>query len=113
MIAVKFLLGLIVLVFLVTFAVQNMEPQITIRYFGYDLGPLPFFFSLLAAAVLGMVIAAAYSVIEQLKLSSTVRQQKRRIQAIEKELLDYQQRPPEPLKELDSDETMPMPTGGP
>ena len=111
MAALRFLLGLVVLVFLVTFAIQNMEPQVTISYyFDYSIGPVPFFFALLAAAVLGMVIAAAYSMVEQVKLSSALRRQKKQIQSLEKELFQYQQRPPEPLKEHDPDETAPMPT---
>jgi hypothetical protein len=90
-----------------------MEPQVTISYyFGYELGPIPFFFALLAAAVLGMVVAAGYSMVEQIRLSSALRRQRRRIQSLEKELWEYQQRPPEPLKERDADETTPMPAGG-
>lgn len=109
MAAVRFLLGLVVLVFLVTFALQNMTPQVTISYyFGYSVGPVPFFFALLAAAVLGMVVAAAYSMVEQVRLSSALRRQKKQIQALENELVQYQQRPPEPLKEHDPDETLPV-----
>ena len=114
MAAVKFLLGLLILVFMVTFAIQNMEPQVTISYyFGYSIGPVPFFFALLAAAVLGMIIAAAYSAVEQVKLSSALRRQKKQIQSLEKELVQYQQRPPEPLTEPDSDETAPTTTEEP
>lgn len=114
MAAVKFLLGLVILVFMVTFAIQNMEPQVTISYyFGYSIGPVPFFFALLAAAVLGMIVAAAYSVVEQVKLSSALRRQKKQIQSLEKELFEYHQRPPEPLKEIDPDETAPVTTKEP
>ena len=110
MAALKFLLGLVILVFLVTFALQNMEPQVTINYyFDYSIGPLPLFFALLAAAVLGMVVSAAYSMVEQVRLSSALRRQKKQIQSLEKELFQYQQRPPEPLKEHDPDETAPVP----
>lgn len=105
MFAVRFILGLVILLFLVTFAVKNMEPQITIQYyFGYNFGPMPFFFTLLAAGVLGMVVSAVFSVAEQIRLHTTIRRKRKRIEALEKELLEFKQKPPEPLLERDEEE---------
>jgi len=114
MFAVRFILGLVILVFLVTFAVKNMEPQITIRYyFGYSLGPMPFFFALLAAAVLGMVVSAIFSVAEQIRLHAAIRRKKKRIETLEKELLEFRQLPPEPLLEQDEEEPVVALEGAP
>lgn len=100
MVALKFLLGLIVLIFLVTFAVKNMEPQVTIDYyFGYSFGPVPFFFALLGSAVLGAIIAMFFALVEQLKLRSVVRRQNRQLASMEKEMMEFKQITPEPVPE--------------
>ncbi len=112
MVAVKFLVGLVALVFLVTFAVKNMEPQVTVDYyFGYSFGPLPFFFALLAAAVLGALITMLYSVVEYVKLTTTIRKQNRHIAGLEQEMMGYKQLPPEPPEESKIQEEPAEPEG--
>ncbi len=114
MVAVKFLVGLVVLVFLVTFAVKNMEPQVTVDYyFGYSFGPLPFFFALLAAAVLGALITMIYSVVEYVKLTTTIRKQNRHIATLEQEMIGYKQLSPELPEEPQIREEIAEPEGGP
>lgn len=105
MIALKFLAGLLLLIVLVIFSLQNMEPQVEIRYyFGKSLGPMPFSFAILAAAVVGSVVAALVTLIEQIKLRNEIRKQARRIRQQEEELLEYRRQPPEPLAEEGSEE---------
>ncbi|GMT42236.1 MAG: hypothetical protein IEMM0002_0647 [bacterium] len=100
MVAVRFILGFVILIFMVTFAVKNMEPEVTIRYyFDYSFGPIPFFFSLLAATVLGMVITAVFSIAEYIRFHTAIRRQRKHINSLEKDLLEFRRQPPEPLAE--------------
>lgn len=96
MVTLRFILGLVLLIFLVTFAMENMEPAVTLHYyFGYQLGPYPLFLALLTAAVAGMIIAMVFSVVEQFRLRAIIRRQKRQLAALKKEMQEYQQLLPE------------------
>jgi uncharacterized integral membrane protein len=96
----RFIIGLVVLVFLVTFALQNMEPQVTFHYyFGYQYGPMPFFFALLSAAVAGIIVAMLFSIFEQFRLRAIIRRQKKQMAALKKEVQEYQELMPEHLIE--------------
>lgn len=100
MTTVKFIIGLFVLIFLVTLGLQNMEPQVTVRYFfGYSLGPLPLFFALLSAAVAGVLLTMLFSIAEQIRLHSAIRKNRRRIAGLEAELAEYKQALPEKVIE--------------
>ncbi len=98
MVALKFLVGLLVLIVLVVFALQNLQPDVVIEYyFDKKIGPMPFSFALLGAAVLGSIIAALVTLCEQIKLRSVIRRQRKQIVRMEAELLEFKRIPPEPL----------------
>jgi len=98
MVTLRFIAGLAVLIFLVTFALENMEPAVTLRYyFGYQWGPYPLFLALLGAAVAGIIIAMVFSVFEQFRLRAIIRRQKRQLAALKNEVREYQQLIPEHL----------------
>jgi len=100
LVALKFLVGLLVLIVLVVFALQNLQPDVVIEYyFDKKIGPMPFSFALLGAAVLGSIIAALVTLCEQIKLRSVIRRQRKQIVRMEAELLEFKRRPPEPLPE--------------
>jgi len=100
LIALKFLAGLTVLIALVIFSLKNIDPQVSIiYYFGKSLGPMPFSFALLGSAVLGSVVAALFTLVEQIKLRGQIKKQNTKISMLEDELLELQSRPPEPLPE--------------
>ncbi|MBI3793632.1 MAG: LapA family protein [Nitrospinae bacterium] len=96
MVTLRFILGLAVLIFLVTFALLNMEPSVTLRYFfGYAFGPVPLFFALLSAGALGMMTAMVFSIFEQFRLRAVIRKQKRQVAALKRELQEYHDLMPE------------------
>jgi len=89
MIALKFLIGLIVLIFLVTFAVKNLEEVTLYYYFEYQLGPVPLFFVLLASLFLGAGMIWVIATLEQMRLRMTVRKQARQIKYYEQEIQNF------------------------
>ncbi len=96
----RFLVGLALLVLLVTFALQNMEPQVAFHYyFGVNYGPMPFFYALLTAAAVGMVVAMIFCTLEQFRLRAIIRRQKKQLASLKKEVLEYQELLPEHLIE--------------
>jgi len=96
MVTVRFIIGLMALIFFITFGLLNMEPSVTLRYyFGYTFGPLPLFFALLCAAAVGIVVAMVFSVFEQLRLRSIIRGLKREVVSLKLEIDDYRQSHPE------------------
>jgi uncharacterized integral membrane protein len=104
MVTLRFIIGLLVLVFLVTFALQNMEPSVTFHYyFGYKYGPMPFFFALLSSAVVGIIIAMLFSIFEQFRLRAIIRRQKKQLASLKKEVQEYQELLPEHLIEKNLD----------
>jgi uncharacterized integral membrane protein len=99
MVTFRFIIGLAVLVLLVTFALQNLEPSVTFQYFGFKYGPIPFFFALLASAVAGMMIAMIFSIFEQFRLRAIIRRQQRQATSMKKEIHEYELLMPEQLIE--------------
>lgn len=92
----RFLVGLAMLVFIVTFALQNMEPQVTLHYyFGAKYGPMPFFYALLTAAVVAAMVAMVFSVFEQFRLRAIIRRQKKQLALLKQEVREYQELLPE------------------
>lgn len=94
------MVGLALLVLLVTFALQNMEPQVAFHYyFGVNYGPMPFFYALLTAAATGMAVAMIFCTLEQFRLRAIIRRQKKQLAFLKKEVLEYQELLPEHLIE--------------
>lgn len=86
MVALKFLIGLVVLIFLVTLAVKNMEEVTLYYYFGYQFGPLPLFFALLGSFLLGSGIIWLVACLEQMKYRISIRKLNRRVRDLEEEI---------------------------
>ncbi len=100
MTAIRFMLGLAMLMFLVTLGLRNMDPQVTIQYyFGYHLGPMPFFFALLTAAAAGILFTMLFAVYEQLRLHGVIRGQRKQLAALERDIAEFKQLMPERLIE--------------
>lgn len=98
MTALRFMFGLAILMFLITVGLCNMEPQVTIHYyFGYNLGPMPFFFALLTAAAAGVLFTMFFSVFEQLRLHGVIRGQRKQLAALDRDLAEFKQLMPEQL----------------
>lgn len=100
MTAIRFMLGLAILIFIITLGLRNMEPQVTIQYyFGYSLGPMPFFFALITAAASGILLTMFFAVYEQLRLHGVIRRQRKQLAALERDMAEFKQLMPERLIE--------------
>ena len=100
MVVLKFLSGLAILIVLVLFSIQNMEPSVTITYYINKATPeIPFSFALLGAAAIGSVITALATLVEHFRLRSAIRRQAKHISEMEAELLEFRSQPPEPVNE--------------
>ena len=87
MAVVVFVLGALVGMATLLFALENMQP-VTLRYlFNWQTQPIPFSFVILAAVWVGFVIAGLFGVAGYLRIRRTVRQQQRTIAALQAELL--------------------------
>jgi len=104
-VALKFLFALAILIVLVLFALQNMEPDVIIKYYlDRTIGPMPFSFAVLGAAAIGSIITALVTLIEQIKLRHTIKKLNRHIRQQDEELLNFKKIPPEPIQDEIEDE---------
>lgn len=94
----KLIIGLIVLVILASFAVNNSEPVVLKYYYGYATPPVPLYVVLLAAVVMGAILAALFAIGERFHFLYEVRKRDRVIREMEKELVSLRNLPlAEPL----------------
>jgi uncharacterized integral membrane protein len=87
--AIKFILSILLLIVIASFAVQNMD-SVEINYYDLKLGlhtlELPLMVVLVIPLVLGFLIAWFIGIFDRFKLKSTIRQQNRSISSMEEEL---------------------------
>lgn len=110
MVALKFLISLFILIVLVVFALMNMEPSVTIKFYEeIKIGPIPLSFALLSAAAIGSIITALITLVEQVRLRYHLRKAGTRVTELEQELLEFRKQPPEPILEHEevSEEVVP------
>jgi uncharacterized integral membrane protein len=110
LVAVKFLVSLFILTVLVVFALMNMEPDVTVKFYEeINIGPVPLSFAILGAAALGSLITALITLVEQMRLRYQLRKERTRVEELELELLEFRKQPPEPIRdeEAGSEETAP------
>lgn len=94
----KFIFGLIVLVILASFAVQNSDPVVLKYYFGYQTPAVPLYVVLLAAVVVGAIFAALFSIGERFYFRHEINKRDRVIREMETELVSLRNLPlSEPL----------------
>jgi uncharacterized integral membrane protein len=95
---IKLILGLIVLIVLASFAVQNSQPIVLKYYFGYATPPVPLYVVVLAAVVVGACLAALFSLAERFYFLHEIRKRDRVIREMETELVSLRNLPlSEPL----------------
>ena len=99
--AIKFIVSIIILLVIASFAVKNMG---TVEFNYYDLKlqlhlvELPLMVVLVASLILGFLIAWFMGIFAQFKLKSTIRQQNRYISTIEEEIEGLKNTPQIPVK---------------
>jgi uncharacterized integral membrane protein len=82
-----FILGAVVGMAALLFALENMEP-VTLRYlFNWQTQPIPFSFVIMTAVGVGFVVASLFGMAAYLRIRRIVRQQQRRIAELQAELL--------------------------
>ncbi|MFQ5892991.1 MAG: lipopolysaccharide assembly LapA domain-containing protein [Nitrospinota bacterium] len=99
----KFVFGLIVLVILASFAAKNSEPVVLRYYYGYATPPVPLYVVLLAAVVVGAILAALFAIGERFYFLHELRKRNRTIREMEGELVSLRNLPlAEPLPASES-----------
>jgi len=87
--AIKFILSILLLIVIASFAVQNMG-AVEISYYDLKLGlhtlELPLMVVLVIPLILGFLLAWFMGMFDRFKLKSTIRQQNRSISSMEEEL---------------------------
>jgi uncharacterized integral membrane protein len=82
-----FVLGAVVGMAALLFALENMEP-VTLRYlFHWQTQPIPFSYVIMTAVGVGFVVAGLFGMAAYLRKRRTIRQQQRTIAQLQAELL--------------------------
>ena len=87
--AIKFIISILLLIVIASFAVKNME-SVELNYYDLQLElhaiELPLMIVLVFPLILGFLIAWLMGIFDRFKLKSTIRKQKRSISSLEEEL---------------------------
>ncbi len=92
MMAVKFVIGLLIAFFLVTFAAKNQQEVIVSYYLGYSFD-VKLWVAILASFAMGAVITFIAAGLSMLKQQSRIWSLNRKVLKVEKELDDLKQKP--------------------
>lgn len=99
--AIKFVLSILLLIVISSFAVKNMG-SVELSYYGLSLQihtiELPLMVVLVVSLVLGFLIAWFMGLLDRFKLKSTIRQQKQSISLMEEELENLKNTPQLPVQ---------------
>ncbi|MBI3013910.1 MAG: LapA family protein [Candidatus Tectomicrobia bacterium] len=90
---VKFMVFLLVLAIVASFAVKNGDDVILHYYFGLESVPMPLFLVIFGSLVLGALISLLFAVGEQLRLRYTIRSLERKMRRMEEELYSLRNLP--------------------
>ena len=75
----------------ITFAMENTQ-SLVLRYFGYETPPIDLYLLILVSILFGVIVAGIGFIIDQWSLKKVVRQKKREIESLEKELRTVQEK---------------------
>jgi uncharacterized integral membrane protein len=99
--AIKFILAIILLIVIASFAVQNMD-AVVISYYDFKFQlhtvELPLMVVVVMPLILGFLIAWFFGVLERFKLKSRIRTQNRSISSLEEELANLKNIPQLPVQ---------------
>lgn len=99
--AIKFVLSILLLIVIASFAVKNMG-SVELNYYDLQLQlntiELPLMVVLVVPLVLGFLIAWFMGLLDRFKLKSTIRKQKRSISSMEEELENLKNTPQLPVQ---------------
>jgi|GEM_PF-907275 uncharacterized integral membrane protein len=91
--SLKFILGLIIMILLVTFAVKNNTPTKLYYYFNLESPEVPLFLVILLGLFLGAVFVWIINLFERMKLKYIIKKKDKKIREIEKELVSLRNLP--------------------
>jgi uncharacterized membrane protein YciS (DUF1049 family) len=83
--AVLFILG-------ITFSTENTSSVVLRYYFGLESPPMPLFLLVLFTILLGIILAGAFFILDEVSLKRALWERERRIGLLESELKTYQER---------------------
>ena len=75
----------------ITFAMENTQ-SLVLHYFGYETPPINLYLLILISVLFGVIVAGIGFIIDQWSLKKVVRQKKREIESLEKELRAVQEK---------------------
>jgi len=90
---VKFMVFLLVLAIVASFAVKNGDDVVLYYYFGLESVPMPLFLVIFGSLVLGALISLLFAVGEQLRLRYTIRSLEKKMRRMEEELYSLRNLP--------------------
>jgi uncharacterized integral membrane protein len=93
--SLRFLFGLVVMIFLVTFAVTNNTPIKLYYYFNFQSPEIPLFLVVLASVFIGALFVWVLALFDRIRLKMSVGKKDKRIRELEKELVDLRNLPAE------------------
>ena len=88
--SLRFLIGLVFAMIVVSFGVKNMEP-VSISYFRIGTYTFPLFFIILAAFSVGFLVAWVGGLFDKIRLHRRVHANKQQVRSLEKEIEKVQQ----------------------
>lgn len=84
---IRLVILLMVIILYLTFVVYNMEDKVALKYvMGLSTDPLPVYLLLLAALMLGMVLATMFTIPAWIRMKMELRRQRRTIEEMEEDL---------------------------
>lgn len=99
--AIKFVLSILLLIVIASFAVKNMG-SVELNYYDFKFQlhtiELPLMVVLVVPLILGFLIAWFMGLLDRFKLKSTIRKQKRSISSMEEELENLKNTPQLPVQ---------------
>ena len=82
--ALLFILG-------ITFSTENTSSVVLRYYFGLESPPMPLFLLVLFAILLGIILAGAFFILDEISLKKALWERERRIALLENELKPYRE----------------------
>lgn len=93
--SLRFLFGLVVMIFLVTFAVTNNTPIKLYYYFNFQSPEIPLFLVVLVSVFIGALFVWVLALFDRIRLKMSVSKKDKKIRELEKELVDLRNLPAE------------------
>ena len=98
--SLRFLFSVVIMIFLVAFAVKNNTPVRLYYYFNFQSPEIPLFVIVLVSVFIGALCVWLMALFDKLRMKMIISKKEKTIREMEKELVDLRNLPPaEPVQE--------------